>query len=314
MKVLYATKEFERHAGESTVTIGVFDGVHRGHQEIVAECVREARRRAVPSVVLTFERNPREVVKGESPCVITAPARKMAKLEELGVDYTIRVRFNRRFASMEPEGFCRDILGKHLGAREVCVGENFRFGSGGKGDVVALAREGKELGFQVDVVKLISVGGETLSSTLIRGFIRQGKVDEVTLGLGRHYAVTGRVEKGHSRGKMMGYPTANMALERDFCVPADGVYAGMAVLEGVKYRCAINIGSNPTFGDEEVAMEVFLIDFDGDIYGESLEVEFVHRLRPEIAFTGEKELARQIEKDVEAVRSMIHYERGKDAF
>lgn len=305
MELLEKTDDFKGHGSESTVTIGVFDGVHRGHQEIISECVREARRRGIPSVVLTFERNPREVVSGECPCVITAPQRKITILEDLGVDFTISVRFNRRFASMEPDRFCRLILEGHLGAREVCVGENFHFGSGGEGDVALLARQGEVLGFQVDVVTLISVGGETLSSTLIRRLIGEGRVGEVSSGLGRPYAVTGRVVKGHSRGKRMGFPTANLSLVRDFCVPANGVYAGMAILGETGYRCAINIGSNPTFGDEEVALEVFMIDFDGDIYGESLEVEFRHRLRPEIAFKGEKELARQIEKDVEAARSFL---------
>lgn len=305
MELLEKTDAFKGHGSESTVTIGVFDGVHRGHQEIISECVSEASRRGIPSVVLTFERNPREVVSGEFPCVITAPQRKITILEELGVDFTISVRFNRRFASLGPDRFCRLILEGHLGAREVCVGENFHFGSGGKGDVALLARQGDVLGFQVDVVPLVSVGGETLSSTLIRRLISEGRAGEVTRGLGRPYTVTGRVVKGHDRGKRMGFPTANLSLVRDFCVPADGVYAGMAILGENGYRCAINIGSNPTFGDEEVALEVFMIDFDGDIYGESIEVEFHHRLRPEIAFKGEKELARQIKKDVEAARSLL---------
>ncbi|MBU4194288.1 MAG: bifunctional riboflavin kinase/FAD synthetase [Actinobacteria bacterium] len=305
MELLERTEDFKLHGGESTVTIGVFDGVHRGHQRIISECVRDARKRRIPAVVLTFERNPREVISGESPCVITAPQRKIAILEELGVDFTIPMRFSRRFASLEPDRFCRLILEGHLGAREVCVGENFRFGSGGKGDVALLARQGEILGFQVDVVPLVSVGGEQLSSTLIRGLVSEGRMSEVAQGLGRPYTVTGRVVKGHSRGKSMGFPTANLALERDFCVPADGVYGGKAILGQSRYLSAINIGSNPTFCDEEVALEVFLIDFEGDIYGESLEVEFHHRLRREVAFSGEKELARQIQNDVEKVRSLL---------
>lgn len=305
MELLKSTEEFKGFGSRSAVTIGVFDGVHQGHQSIIAECVREAAERGVPAVVLTFERNPREVVSGESPCAITAPHRKLELLAEMGVGFTVEVKFSRSFASLKPDEFCRRILVGDLGAVEVCVGDNFRYGAGGKGDVAGLARQGERLGFDVDVVPLRSMGGELLSSTLIRGLINQGRIEEVTGGLGRPYTVNGRVEPGHARGKRMGYPTANLALERDFCVPAEGVYAGKAILGETGYLCAINIGSNPTFGDEEVALEVFLIDFHSDIYGESLDIEFHHRLREEVAFADEQELIGQIEKDVEMVRRLL---------
>jgi len=262
MKLLRHTGDFRRHATASVVTIGVFDGVHRGHQAIIRECVAEAVRRGVPSVALTFERNPREVVCGESTCVITAPNRKLEILESLGLDYTISVSFSRGFAALEPAEFCEKVLVDNLGARQVCVGQNFHFGRHGAGDVQTLAAEGERLGFDVDVVPLVSVELGQLSSTLIRGLIIEGRVHDVLLGLGRPYTVTGQVVAGHSRGKRLGFPTANLMLERDFCVPPDGVYAGRAVLVLQKYLCAINIGRNPTFGDHEIALEVFLLDFE----------------------------------------------------
>ncbi len=303
MRLLKHTGDFKKHADSSIVTIGVFDGVHRGHQAIISECVEQARARGLPSVVLTFKRNPRELVCGEHPCIITAPARKLEILDELGVDYTIEVAFSRRFALTKPGDFCREALAGHLGARKVCVGENFRFGAGGKGDVKLLEAQGRKLGFEVDVVPLVTIDelGQ-LSSTLIRGLIIEGRAADVMKGLGRPYSMTGRVVTGHSRGKRLGFPTANLLPNREFCMPPDGVYAGKATLEGSKYRCAINIGSNPTFGDAEPALEVFLLDFDGDIYGDTLEIEFHSRLRDERAFGTEEELIRQMKKDVARAR------------
>ncbi len=310
MKLLEHTGDFRRHAKESAITIGVFDGVHRGHQAIIRDCVEEARRRSIASVALTFERNPRELVCGETPCVISSSVRKMEILESLGLDFTVSVKFNRSFASMRPDEFCRRVLAGHLGAKKVCVGENFRFGRGGKGDVGTLASEGASLGFEVDVVPLVKVELGQLSSTLVRGLIVEGRMQEVMDGLGRPYTVSGSVVPGHSRGKRLGFPTANLLLDGDFCVPPDGVYAGKAVLPEGTYTCAINIGSNPTFRDAEAALEVFLLDFDGDIYGETLEVEFHHRLREEIAFAGEEQLVTQMKKDVRKARSLLKKEEG----
>lgn len=308
MKKLKQTKEFRKFADESVVTIGVFDGVHRGHQAIISECVREARRRRVPSLALTFERNPREVVCGESPCVITSPERKLGLLEAQGLDFTVSVRFSKAFSSMSPADFCEKVLKGDLGTLQVCVGENFRFGRNGAGDVRTLAREGESLGFKVDVISLVAVELGQLSSTLIRGLITEGRMRDVTIGLGRPYTVTGKVVSGHSRGKRLGFPTANLMLERDFCVPPDGVYAGVAELSGGRHVCAVNIGTNPTFHDSEAALEVFLLDFEGDIYGEVLEVEFHHRLREEKTFAGEEQLVAQMKKDVRKARALVEME------
>lgn len=306
MKILKHTEDYRRYAGESVVTIGVFDGVHMGHQEIINRCVSEASRLGAPSLALTFERNPREVVRGECPCVITSPRRKLEILESFGLEFTVSVRFTKKFASMEPGVFCEQLLALHLGARKVCVGENFRFGAGGSGDVALLRNAGGRLGFSVDTVPLVQIDDlGQVSSTLIRGLICEGRASEVARGLGRPYAVTGKVVEGHSRGKRLGFPTANLALDGDFCIPSDGVYAGRAFFGEGRHPCAINIGSSPTFGDSDTALEVFLVDFEGDIYGEVLEVEFHHRLRDEKAFPGEEDLVRQMKKDVARTRELM---------
>ncbi|MBN2169032.1 MAG: riboflavin biosynthesis protein RibF, partial [Actinobacteria bacterium] len=278
MKLLENTNQFKPFAERSIVAIGVFDGVHRGHQEIISEAVRKAAMHRVPSVVLTFKRNPREVIFGNHPCVVSPQSRKAKIIKNLKVDCMISVEFNEKFASLEPGQFCESVLGEDLGALWVCVGEDFRFGKNGTGDVNTLIKEGKKLGFEVDVVPLIYFEREKLSSTVLRKLIMEGRVAEVGKGLGRPLMLTGHIIHGHSRGKRLGFPTANLSLELDFCVPADGVYAGVACLEHDKYICAINIGDNPTFGDGVKALEVYLLDFEGQIYGETLEVEFHYRL------------------------------------
>lgn len=305
MKLLEGIGEFKSFAGESVVTIGVFDGVHRGHQQIISETVRSAGDISVPSVLMTFKRNPRQLIRGDHPCVITPQQNKMKLIESFGVDFTAVIAFDKEFASMSPEEFCSRVLYSQLGARKVCVGENFRFGSGGTGNIEMLSREGRRLGFAVSVVPLLSSKGSTLSSTLIRSRISKGDVRQVMEDLGRPYSVVGEVVHGHSRGKSLGFPTANLKLARRFCVPLDGVYAGKSLLGSRKLECAVNVGSNPTFGDIETAIEVFLMDFAEEIYGESLEVEFHERLRDELAFRSEAELVEQMKMDVRTVKELL---------
>lgn len=305
MKLLKDTEEFKQHADSCVVTIGVFDGVHKGHQAIINKCVSRAEEREVPSIVLTFDRNPRKVISDDFPCVLTSKEYKLDLIDGIGVDYTIMVRFDEDFASISPEQFCSIVLADQLGAILVCVGENFRFGAASRGDVVLLKSAGRQLGFGVEVVPLVATESGTISSTLVRRMIREGRASEVMEALGRPLSIAGRVVTGHSRGSGLGFPTANLRLERDFCVPMDGVYAGKVLLEGRKYLCAANVGSNPTFGDSETAVEIYILDFEGDIYGESIEVEFHHRLRDEIAFKSEDELITQMESDVSNARYLL---------
>lgn len=287
------------------MTIGVFDAIHRGHQAIISECVRLAGERGLPSLVLTFDRNPRQVVSGQSPCLITPRPKKVELIGAMGVDYLVVVEFSREFSSLSPQRFCHMVLGEHLRACGVCVGENFHFGAGGRGDVGTLEKEGGMIGFDVTVIPLVSTEEGPLSSTLVRQLISRGKVEHVMADLGRPYTMTGRVVTGHSRGKALGFPTANIRMESNYCMPADGVYAGKAYVGDRKYPSAINIGDNPTFGDEEAAVEVFLLDFDDEIYGESMKVEFFQRLRSEIAFKSDRDLINQITEDVQKVRSLM---------
>lgn len=305
MKLLHSTREFTEYADSSVVTIGVYDGVHLGHQAIISECLKESRKRQIVSVVLTFDRNPKQVVRGETPCWITPLDKKVEIIEKLGVDFTVVVEFDDRFASMSSDRFCAVVLADQLKAKKVCVGENFHFGKGGEGNVDVLSSEGALLGFEVDVVPLVEDGEKSVSSTMIRNLIKSGEISKANKALGRPYSVRGRVVVGHSRGKSLGFPTANLMFERKYCTPCDGVYAGASTLGDRRYRSAINVGSNPTFGDEETAVEVFLLDFEKEIYGEFLEVEFHYWLRDEITFKSGHDLAVQLQKDVERVTELM---------
>lgn len=305
MKLLDDSVGFKEIAEHCVAAIGVFDGIHHGHQKIIRKAVEKASVLKVPSVVFTFKRNPSESITGKHPCVLAPYKLKTEILEELNVDCMISIDFNERFASLEPDKFCENILSGDLGALCICVGEDFHFGKGGGGDAGTLREEGKRLGFEVEIIPLVYVEESKLSSTLLREMIKEGNVADVKEGLGRPFTLRGHIIHGHSRGKRLGFPTANLSLELDYCVPADGVYAGVASLEGEKYRCAINIGDNPTFGDAVKALEVFLLDFVGEVYGETIEIEFYHRLRDEITFADEKELVLQMNKDVEQTRNLL---------
>lgn len=305
MKLFDSSVDFKELADHCVVAIGVFDGVHRGHQQIIREAVERASVMGVPSVVFTFKRNPREAITGKHPCALAPNHLKIDILEDLNVDCMISIDFNESFASLEPEQFCENVISGDLGALCVCVGEDFRFGKGGKGNIDTLREQGNRFGFEVNIVPLILVEQEKLSSTLLRKMIKEGKVSEVMEELGRPFTLSGHIIHGHSRGKRLGFPTANLSLELDYCVPEDGVYAGIACLEEDRYMCAINIGDNPTFGDEVKALEVFLLDFEGQVYGETLQIEFHHRLRNEISFKNENELVSQMKRDVERTRDLL---------
>ncbi|MDD5447878.1 MAG: bifunctional riboflavin kinase/FAD synthetase [Actinomycetota bacterium] len=314
MRIIKRTSDFQERNKGSVITIGVFDGIHLGHQRIIEECVRTARFFSVPSVLLTFSRNPREITCGESPCVITDYKKKMAITESMGVDYVISIDFDPSFASMEAKQFVSEILCEHLSARCVCVGENFHFGHGGMGDVDLLTKLGKEGGFQVKVIPLLFIGGHQVSSTLIRRLISEGEMDMVSRCLGRPYSVCGKVIYGHGRGKSLGFPTANLELADDYCLPPDGVYAGKVSIGGglednetssEKKVCAINIGDNPTFGDAKLEIEVYIVDFSRDLYGQFLELEFIHRLRNEVRFGSREELIEQMRMDVSQIEKLL---------
>jgi riboflavin kinase/FMN adenylyltransferase len=288
------------------VTIGVFDGVHRGHQQIIGRAVELARAKGVPSVVLTFDPHPSEVVRpGSHPPVLTPQRYKAELLEALGVDVLCVLPFTPEFSRLSPDEFVHEVLVEHLHASAVVVGENFRYGSRAAGDLAALAASGHRFGFSVEGVPLQGTQEATYSSTFVRSLVDAGDVAEAARVLGREHRVEGVVVRGDKRGREIGFPTANLSPQPWSAVPADGIYAGRLVRGAEQLPAAISIGTNPTFAGRERRVEAYVLDFDGDLYGERVGLSFAARLRETVRFDTVEDLVAQMAKDVERTRELL---------
>ncbi len=292
-------------AAGRVVAIGVFDGVHQGHQQIVNRSVEEARSTGASSTVVTFYPHPEAVLRPRSaPRMLTSLERKAELLEELGIEELVVVRFDREFAALSPEAFCRMVLSTQLGARVVFVGENFRFGHRGAGTAADLEHYGATHGFAVRSVGLVEVEGETVSSTRIRELLRAGNVSKARQLLGRPHRIEGTVTSGAGRGKVLKAPTANLTATRDMALPRLGVYVTRSLVDGCGvYASVTSVGTNPTFeSDRKVRIETLLLDYDGDLYGHRLAVDFLSRIRGQRTFPDAVSLAQRIREDVEMAR------------
>lgn len=288
--------------GETVVTIGMFDGVHRGHRKIIHIAHERARERGLRCVVFTFDRHPLEVLKpGKHPKLLSSSAQKLRLLEELDVDMVLMAHFDADFADVSAAEFVEGMLHRGLHAREVVLGENFFFGRGGEGDVSFMAEEGKRYGMMTTPVPLLRDNGDVISSTMIRKMIERGEVEEAQRRLGWDYMVEGVVVKGDARGRKMGFPTANIEVHDNRCIPANGVYAGEAHLEHRVLPAVSYIGSVPTFahgGKAKRRIEVHIPGWEDDLYDHFMGVSFQVRLRGEEAFPDADALVAQIDKDV----------------
>lgn len=283
------------------VTIGVFDGVHRGHQALVGQAVQEAAESGERSMALTFFPNPVEVVRpGSAPRRLCSLQRRVELLAACGVDAVEVLDFNEAMAAMSAQDFTRVILQDRLNAARVVVGSGFRFGNRAAGTAETLREQG------LDVVEVgLIADGEPVSSTRIRGAVAEGDMAAAAAMLGRPHEVEGVVVRGHSRGRELGFPTANVDHDPLAAVPADGVYAGHAMLADTSHPAAISIGTNPTFGATERTVEAYLLDFDDDLYGRPMRVTFEQRLRPTLAFESTAALIDQMHADVEDTRRIV---------
>lgn len=300
--------------GRSVVTIGVFDGVHQGHQRIVGTAVRRARELGVPAVVTTFDRHPEGLLTGREPAALATAGRKAELLAALDVDVMLVIPFTREFAALEPEVFARDVLAGALHAREVVVGANFRFGRRAAGDVGALAAFGAELGFSAQGIELAGDGEHAWSSTYIRERVDVGDVAAAAAALGRPHAVEGMVVHGDGRGRSLGYPTANVPVDARFAVPADGVYAGWlrceACAPGERMPAAISVGTNPTFEGVQRRVEAYVLDRELDLYDEQVLIEFGERLRGMVRFDSVDALIVAMDDDVARTRAVTAAGQG----
>jgi riboflavin kinase / FMN adenylyltransferase len=288
------------------VTIGVFDGVHKGHQATIRHTVERARDLGVDSVVVTFDPHPSEVVRpGSHPAILTEPHRKAELIEALGVDVLCVVPFTQSFSQLSAEEFVHDVLVEHLHAALIVVGDNFRFGHKAAGDVSLLTRLGRTFGFGVEGAPLISEGDTIFSSTYIRSLIDAGDVAAATAALGRPHRLEGVVVRGDQRGRELGFPTANLLCAQHAAIPADGVYACWFEHRGKTHKAAVSIGTNPTFAGSEHRVEAYVLDFDGDLYGERVALDFVAHLREQRTYQGPEWLIEQIGEDVAQTRDLL---------
>ena len=288
------------------VALGNFDGVHLGHQEVLRRAVDEGLRREMVVVAATFQPHPRAVLGvGDPPKLLTPLALRREALRRCGVDEVLEIPFDRELSRKSPEQFVRDVLVGEIGAGVVVVGENFRFGHRASGDVGDLHRIMRALGGEAVAVEVRAVGEDAgISSTRIRGLISEGRVEEAGGLLGRPYVLRGEVVVGDRRGRTIGFPTANVLPDGEAVVPAYGVYAGYVLVGDEKYAACTNVGVAPTFGRAESRVEAYLLDFDGNLYGDIVDVGFTRRIRGEKKFSGVEELKAQIQRDVETARSV----------
>lgn len=291
-----------RLEGPNAVTIGVFDGVHLGHRAIL-DRLRSAK---LPTTVLTFDPHPAEVLTpGTNPRLLTTIDERVELLEKEGIS-TVGILDLSGIRHLDPEQFVMEVLIETLGVGCLVIGSDFHFGKDRAGNAAYLSRAGEQHGFDVDVVDLVADSSEeVVTSSRIRGLVESGEVSEASLLLGSRFRISNVVVDGEKRGRALGYPTANLRPPARKVIPGHGIYAALALLEGSAHPAAVNVGVRPTFGASELLIEAYLLDFEGDLYGSWLTVEFVERLRPELDFPNAEALVEQINDDVARVRRIL---------
>lgn len=294
------------------VTIGNFDGVHLGHQQLFDQVVARARQDQGTSIAVTFEPHPLKVLSPKGIRLISTTEQKIELIERAGIDVLVIIPFNREFAVTTAETFVDQVLLQRLGMKDLVVGYDYAMGKGRQGDTVFLQRQGLEKGFAVQVVPAFYVGGMLVSSTRIRELVAEGKMRDVRRLLGRYYQIRGIVQEGRQRGgKLLGFPTANLSItEEDLC-PKRGVYVTQVTYDGRQYGGVSNIGDNPTFGDTGLVAETHIFDFNADIYGRPLKINLLRHLRGEITFDGPASLANQIRRDIQVAQEVLAQERQR---
>jgi riboflavin kinase/FMN adenylyltransferase len=306
MDVIRGSEKIPDRLNEPFVTIGNFDGVHLGHRFIFERLVEEARREGRPAVAISFDPHPKMVLHPEKRpfYLITSPEEKIRLIAGLGVDAFILIPFSLEYARTTAAEFVRDILCERLRIRRILIGHDYTFGRGKEGNEAFLIEAGHRCGFEVEVMNAICVGDTVVSSTKIREALLAGEVRFAATLLGRPYNLSGLVIHGNDRGVRLGFPTANIAPDKEL-VPARGVYAVRVLRAGKRYDGVLNIGFNPTFDDQKRSIEVYIFDFDENIYGESIEVLFVERLRDEVRFDSPEKLIAQVNRDIEQAREIL---------
>ena len=306
MKILHSISDLSSLPGPLFLAIGVFDGVHRGHQAVISTSARHAHAADGTPVVVTFDPHPAKVLRpNDAPHLLTARQHKIDLIRSLGVGHLLVVEFTQQFAGTAPDEFVRQLLEHSKPLREICVGHEWSFGKNRAGNLSLLKKLGAELGFDVVGIPPVTVDGQVVSSTAIRNAVKAGKFDDAASMLGRPYSILGTVTGGEKLGTKFGFPTANLSAHSEQ-FPPDGVYFAEAWIQGVLYHGVVNLGIRPTVakGEPPRVLEIHILDFHEDIYGENIEVRFLQYLRPEKKFPNVEALIQQIELDVQQARKL----------
>lgn len=305
MEILHSISNLECLRGPLFLAIGVFDGVHRGHQAVISTSASHAQSANGTPVVVTFDPHPAKVLRPKrAPHLLTATQHKIALIRNLGVAHLLVINFDRKFATTPPEDFVQQLAAYSKPLREICVGHEWSFGKDRRGDLNLLNKLGAQLGFDVVGIRPVTVNGVVVSSTGIRQAIQVGDFDTAAEMLGRQYTILGTVTRGDDLGKKIGFPTANLSAHSEQ-FPPNGVYLAEAWLDGVLHHGVVNLGYRPTVSHESNrVLEIHLFDFNRDIYGQELEVRFVRYLRPEKKFESVDALVKQIDLDVRQAREI----------
>jgi riboflavin kinase/FMN adenylyltransferase len=307
--------------GRCVLTIGVFDGVHRGHAELITRAVKAGKARGVPTVLMTFDPHPMEVVfPGSHPAQLTTLTRRAELVEDLGVDVFLVIPFTSDFMKLSADRYIHELLVERLHVLDVLVGENFTFGKKAAGNVALLRKAGERFGFAVEAISLVSEHHQTetvtFSSTYIRSCVDAGDMAAAAEALGRFHRVEGVVVRGDGRGRALGFPTANVAPPMHSAIPADGVYAAWftvlghgpitgTVAPGHRYQAAVSVGTNPTFSGRTRTVEAFVLDETADLYGQHVAVDFVSRIRGQVKFDSVTDLVEAIGADTDRARQLL---------
>lgn len=303
MRFVADVMALDKPLGNVALTIGSFDGVHRGHRMILQRVVQVARENGLCPSMMTLDPHPRFVfAPHNAPNLLTTLEKKAELAAALGIENFFVLPFDARIAAMDREDFLRDLLLSRCGARHLVVGHDFAFGKGAQGNFEFLRERAPLLGYQVEEARPLIIEGERVSSTLIRELILQGELDRAETFLGRKYSILGEVIRGRGMGRKLGYPTANIKPHHN-AVPANGIYAALAIIGGQEHIAAVNVGIAPTLQHEDVTIEAHVLDFDADLVGKKIELIFHKRLRPEKKFDSIEALIEAIGADVENIRN-----------
>lgn len=296
-------ENYKEERFHTSVALGNFDGVHIGHEKLISIVVEQAKKLNQKPSIMLFENHTRTLLEGRKQDLLTNSEQSIETLKDLGIEIIYKLLFDEKIRSLSPEDFVRKILVDKLNCKSVVVGFDYKFGYNASGDSKDLINLGKKYGFQVFVIEPVYIGDEIISSTKIRRFIRAGDLNSASSMLGKNYKVKGKIVPGKHLGSKIGFPTANISLLETYVIPKHGVYATNIKIDGKTYLSATSVSYNPTFNENKLKMETHIMDFNEDIYGKIIELEFLYFLRSDIKFNSIEELKNQIANDIREIES-----------